>query len=179
MCVISSFDIIKSIRSREVFKIDGKLLRRAFGKFPTGVTVVTWFDEDAINGITVNSFTSVSLEPPLALVSIDKQANSYKQLQNKPFTINVLADDQEAIAWQFAGRPQEGLDITWNTKGDSPSIGGTSGYFKCKQWQQYDAGDHVLFVGEITEFDCKSGNSLTFFEGKMGSTETYKSQEVQ
>ena len=57
--------------------MDGKLLRQAFGKFPTGVTVVTWFDEDGINGITVNSFTSVSLDPPLALVSIDKKANSY------------------------------------------------------------------------------------------------------
>ena len=140
---------------------------------------MTWFDEDGINGITVNSFTSVSLEPPLALVSIDKQANSYKQLQNKSFTINVLADNQEAIAWQFAGRPQENLEIPWNKDGDSPSIDGVSGYFKCKQWQQYDAGDHVLFVGEITEFDCKNGNSLTFFEGQMGSTETYKSQEVQ
>ncbi|MER1959228.1 MAG: flavin reductase family protein [Solibacillus sp.] len=159
--------------------MDGNLLRKAFGKFPTGVTVVTWFDGDGINGITVNSFTSVSLEPPLALVSIDKKANSYEQLQNKPFTINVLADDQEAIAWQFAGRPQEGLNILWNEEGDSPSIDGASGYFKCKQWQQYDAGDHVLFVGEITAFDHQSGNSLTFFEGKMGSTETYKSQEVQ
>ncbi|MCH7320398.1 flavin reductase family protein [Solibacillus sp. MA9] len=159
--------------------MDFKLLRQAFGKFPTGVTVVTWFDDVGINGITVNSFTSVSLEPPLALISIDKKANSYEQLQNKPFTINVLADDQEAIAWQFAGRPQEELDISWNKEGDSPSIAGASGYFKCKHWKQYDAGDHVLFVGEITEFDRRSGDSLTFFEGKMGSTEMYKSQEVQ
>lgn len=158
--------------------MDGKLLRQAFGKFPTGVTVVTWFDEDNINGITVNSFTSVSLEPPLVLVSIDKKANSYEQLQNKPFTVNVLADDQEAIAWQFAGRPQEGLTIPWDKEGDSPSIAGAAGYFKCKQWQQFDAGDHVLFVGEITEFDRQDGDSLTFFEGKMGSTKTYKSQEV-
>ena len=159
--------------------MDGKLLRQAFGKFPTGVTVVTWFDEDGINGITVNSFTSVSIEPPLALISIDKKANSYEQLQNKPFTINVLADDQDAIAWQFAGRPQEGLNITWNKEGVSPIIGGVSAYFKCKQWKQYDAGDHVLFVGEITEFNHQNGDSLTFFEGKMGSTEMYKSQEVQ
>lgn len=159
--------------------MDGKLLRQAFGKFPTGVTVVTWFDEDGINGITVNSFTSVSLEPPLALVSIDKKANSYKQLQNKPFTINVLADDQEAIAWQFAGRPQEGLDIPWNREGDSPSITGVSSYFKCKPWQQYDAGDHVLFIGEVTEFERQDGDSLTFFEGRMGTTAMYKSQEVQ
>lgn len=157
--------------------MDGKLLRQAFGKFPTGVTVVTWFDEDGKSGITVNSFTSVSLEPPLALVSIDKKAKSYEQLQNKNFTINVLADDQEAIAWQFAGRPQEGLTIEWDEEGDSPSIKGVSGYFKCKPWQQYDAGDHVLFVGEITEFDRQEGDSLTFFEGKMGTTKHYtKSQ---
>lgn len=153
--------------------MDGKLLRQAFGKFPTGVTVVTWFDEDGKNGITVNSFTSVSLEPPLALVSIDKKANSYEQLQNKCFTINVLAADQEAVAWQFAGRPQEDLVMEWDEEGDSPSIKGAAGFFKCKPWQQYDAGDHVLFVGEITDFDRQEGDSLTFFEGKMGSTKNY------
>ena len=87
--------------------MDGKLLRQAFGKFPTGVTVVTWFDQDGKKGITVNSFTSVSLEPPLALISIDKKAKSYTQLQNKPFTINVLAADQEAIACNLQGESKK------------------------------------------------------------------------
>lgn len=158
--------------------MDGKLLRQAFGKFPTGVTVVTWFDQEGKKGITVNSFTSVSLEPPLALISIDKKAKSYTQLQNKPFTINVLAADQEAIAWQFAGREQEGLTIPWSEDGDSPSIIGSAAYFKCKPWQEYDAGDHVLFIGEIIEFDRQESHSLTFFEGKMGSTKSYVNQKA-
>jgi len=160
------------------FSMDGKLLRQAFGKFPTGVTVVTWFDQEGKKGITVNSFTSVSLEPPLALISIDKKAKSYTQLQNKPFTINVLAADQEAIAWQFAGREQEGLTIPWSEDGDSPSIVGSAAYFKCKPWQEYDAGDHVLFIGEIIEFDRQESHSLTFFEGKMGSTKSYVNQKA-
>mgnify|MGYP003499420291 FL=1 len=158
--------------------MDGKLLRQAFGKFPTGVTVVTWFDQDGKKGITVNSFTSVSLEPPLALISIDKKAKSYTQLQNKHFTINVLEADQEAIAWQFAGREQEGLTIPWNDEGDSPSIDGVAAYFKCKPWQEYDAGDHVLFIGEIIEFNRQEADSLTFFEGKMGSTKSYANQKA-
>ena len=158
--------------------MDGKLLRQAFGKFPTGVTVVTWFDQEGKKGITVNSFTSVSLEPPLALISIDKKAKSYTQLQNKPFTINVLAADQEAIAWQFAGREQEGLTIPWSEDGDSPSIIGSAAYFKCKPWHEYDAGDHVLFIGEIIEFDRQESHSLTFFEGKMGSTKSYVNQKA-
>jgi len=158
--------------------MDSKLLRQAFGKFPTGVTVVTWFDEEDINGITVNSFTSVSLDPPLVLVSIDKTTNSYTQMQNKNFTINVLTADQEAIAWQFAGRQQEGLDIQWNREGESPVIQGAGAYFKCKPWQTYDAGDHVLFIGEITEFDRRDTDSLTFFEGKMGSTKNYVNLEA-
>lgn len=156
--------------------MDGKLLRKAFGKFPTGVTVVTWFDNDQKKGITVNSFTSVSLEPPLALISIDKKAKSYTQLKNNYFTINVLADDQEAIAWQFAGRQQEGLTIPWREGEHAPIIAGSASYFTCKPWQEYDAGDHVLFIGEIIGFDRQESDALTFFEGKMGSTKSYVNQ---
>lgn len=158
--------------------VDVKLLRQSFGKFPTGVTVVTWFDENGKNGITVNSFTSVSLDPPLALVSIDKKANSYTQMQNKNFTINVLAADQEAIAWQFAGREQEGLTIPWSEQGESPSIEGAAAQFKCKPWQEYEAGDHVLFIGEIIGFGRQETDSLTFFEGKMGTTKSYVNQKA-
>ncbi|MFB7160275.1 flavin reductase family protein [Lysinibacillus sp. NPDC056232] len=150
--------------------MDTKLLRQTFGKFPTGVTVVTWFDGAGINGITVNSFTSVSLEPALALVSIDKKANSLSQMKNKAFTINILADQQESIAWQFAGRKQEGLEITWIKDGIAPKIEGVSAFIECKPWKEVDAGDHVLFIGEIINFERTKREALTFFEGKMGST---------
>ena len=79
---------------------------------------------------------------------------------------------------QFAGREQEGLTIPWSEDGDSPSIVGATAYFKCKPWQEYDAGDHVLFIGEIIEFDRQESDSLTFFEGKMGSTKSYVDQKA-
>lgn len=153
--------------------MDTKLLRQTFGKFPTGVTVVTWFDEVGINGITVNSFTSVSLDPALALVSIDKRAKSLQQMKGRPFTINILADTQEAIAWQFAGRNQEGLLIEWNETEKSPSIVGVAATISCEPWKEVDAGDHVLFIGEIKNFNRTDKPALTFYEGKMGSVARY------
>ncbi|MFE4814364.1 flavin reductase family protein [Peribacillus simplex] len=70
---------------------------------PTGVTIVSWFDGKVQKGITVNSFTSDSLDPPLASVSIHKEAKACTSLKNKSFTINILSDEQESIAWHFAG----------------------------------------------------------------------------
>ncbi|MGE7021133.1 flavin reductase family protein [Solibacillus cecembensis] len=151
--------------------MDIKLLRQTFGKFATGVTVVTWFDGDDMKGITVNSFTSVSLEPALVLVSIDKKANALTQMQNKAFTINILADDQEKIAWQFAGREQQGLEIKWGKDGITPKLLNTAAFIECKPWKQVEAGDHVLFIGEVENFGRTDKQALTFYEGKMGSTE--------
>ncbi len=151
--------------------MDIKLLRQTFGKFATGVTVVTWFDGDDMKGITVNSFTSVSLEPALVLVSIDKKANALTQMQNKAFTINILADDQEKIAWQFAGREQQGLEIKWEKVGIAPKLSNTAAFIECKPWKQVEAGDHVLFIGEVENFGRTDKQALTFYEGKMGSTE--------
>ncbi|SOC40185.1 flavin reductase family protein [Ureibacillus acetophenoni] len=153
--------------------MDTKLLRQTFGKFPTGVTVVTWFDDEGINGITVNSFTSVSLDPALALVSIDKRAKSLDQMKGRPFTINILSDSQEATAWQFAGRQQEDLQIEWDETGDSPSLVGSAATIYCKPWKEVDAGDHVLYIGEITNFNRTDKQALTFYEGKMGSVAKY------
>ncbi|MEK4426324.1 flavin reductase family protein [Solibacillus sp. FSL K6-1523] len=150
--------------------MDIKHLRQTFGKFATGVTVVTWFDGDDINGITVNSFTSVSLQPALVLVSIDKKANSLTQMQNKAFTINILAEDQEKIAWQFAGREQQGLEIKWEKGGIAPRLSNAAAFIECKPWKQVDAGDHVLFIGEVESFERTDEHALTFYEGKMGST---------
>jgi len=158
--------------------MDTKLLRQTFGKFPTGVTVVTWFDESGINGITVNSFTSVSLEPALALISIDKKANSLVKLKDRPFTINILSDKQEAIAWQFAGKQQDGLVIDWDETGQSPTILGSAANLVCKPWKEVDAGDHVLFIGEITDFVKCDEESLTFYQGKMGSTNNLNNIEI-
>lgn len=150
--------------------MDKRSLRDCFGKFSTGVTVVTWFDEEMQKGITVNSFTSVSLDPPLALISINKSAKSYSGLKGKSFSINILASDQEAVAWQFAGRRQESIKLNWDNSGIAPKINGSAAWLECDQWKEYDAGDHVLFVGEIKQFHYRDADSLTFYQGKMGST---------
>lgn len=150
--------------------MDTRALRNCFGKFPTGVTVVTWFEGIEKRGITVNSFTSVSLDPPLALVSIDKKAKAYESMKGKDFTINILAADQEQIAWQFAGRQQDSLQLDWDDSGIAPKIIGSAAWLECKPWKEYDAGDHVLFLGEIQQFNREIKEAFTFYEGKMGST---------
>ncbi|MED3574580.1 flavin reductase family protein [Cytobacillus praedii] len=150
--------------------MDTRDLRNCFGKFPTGVTVVTWIEGIEKRGITVNSFTSVSLDPPLALVSIDKKANAYKAMKGCNFTINILSAEQEKIAWQFAGKQQDALIIDWVISGVAPKINDSAAWIECKPWKEYDAGDHVLFIGEILDFHSKEGEALLFYQGKMGST---------
>ena len=151
--------------------MDIRDLRNCFGKFATGVTVVSWKDENNQNhGITVNSFTSVSLDPPLVLVSIDKKARAKERMKGKPFVINILAAGQEAIAWQFAGKEQQGLQIEWTDSDCGPMIKGSLATLNCKPWKEYDGGDHVLFIGEVEDYHYEEGNSLVFFQGKFLET---------
>lgn len=150
--------------------MDSKELRNCFGQFATGVTVVTWKDDEGKNcGVTVNSFTSVSLDPALALVSIIKNTNSCKALQNRSFVINILSSAQEAVAWQFAGRPNPDLVIEWDQDSPSgPRLKNVLATIECAPWAEYDGGDHVLFVGEVKDFAYDSeADSLMFFRGKF------------
>ncbi|WHY99812.1 flavin reductase family protein [Peribacillus simplex] len=148
--------------------MDGRELRNCFGKFPTGVTVVSWFDGKVQKGITVNSFTSVSLDPPLVLVSIHKEAKACTGMKDKSFTINILSDEQESIARQFAGSKQETLEIDWDNKGISPKINGSVAWMECKPWREFEAGDHVLFIGEIQELHFEDLEALTFLSRENG-----------
>lgn len=147
--------------------MDTRELRNCLGHFATGVTVVTWNDNGNKRGITVNSFTSVSLDPPLVLVSIDKKAKAYKKLQNKSFVINVLAADQQSIAYQFAGKPQD-QEVEWEADSDyGPILANTVATIECLPWKQYDGGDHVLFLGKVKNFSYRNNESLLFYKGKF------------
>ena len=157
--------------------MDLRELRNCFGQFATGVTVITWNDDNGEkSGITVNSFTSVSLDPALVLVSIDKTAKACIELRDRPFIINILSDHQEEYAWQFAGRPDDNLIVEWEE--DSiigPRLKNTLATIECTPWKEYDGGDHVLFIGEVVDFSYKEEEALLFFRGKclkMQSTET-------
>ncbi|RST77378.1 flavin reductase [Siminovitchia acidinfaciens] len=153
--------------------MDVRELRNCFGCFATGVTVVTWVnDEGQRRGITVNSFTSVSLDPPLLLVSIDKKTKAFEELKNRSFVINILSADQSVYAMQFAGRPQENLIVQWEEDAEKgPRIKGASAHFQCSPWEEYEGGDHLLFVGKVDDFYYDDSESLLFYRGKFFETE--------
>ena len=139
--------------------------RHVAGLFPTGVTVVTRRLVDAKPyGMTVSSFTSVSLDPPLVLVCIDLAAKFLKELPERaPFLINVLAEDQQHLARRFASRQEEdrfeGVDWTseWN---DVPLLSGVVASFACMLHQAIPAGDHSLLLGLVQRVKQHSGRPL-------------------
>ncbi len=156
--------------------MDARELRNCLGRFATGVTVVTWEEEySEKRGITVNAFTSVSLDPPLVLVSIDKKANAYEKLKGRNFIVNVLSSGQEAVAWQFAGREQQGLTIEWEHTEFGPKIKDALATIECKPWEEHDAGDHVLFIGEVQDFGYQDEDGLVFFKGSFDRTNALES----
>lgn len=147
--------------------LDTKLLRRCLGHFATGVTIVTCHTEDATHGVTVNAFTSVSLDPPLVLVSIDRKAVACSVLEGNSFNVNLLGADQSGLAWHFAGAPKEEPNITWEEGEFAPRLGGCVAWIECSPWRSYDCGDHVLHIGEVNNFESPGGEPLLFYLGKF------------
>lgn len=147
--------------------LDPRLLRNCFGHFATGVTVVTYRSEGETYGITVNAFTSVSLDPPLALVSLDRKAKACLLIEEQNFTINLLGADQNELAWQFAGKPKDNSDIGWEEGEFAPRLRGCLAWIECTPWRSYDGGDHVLHVGNIKNFESHGGEPLLFYTGKL------------
>jgi flavin reductase (DIM6/NTAB) family NADH-FMN oxidoreductase RutF len=149
--------------------LDPRQLRRAFGEFSTGVTVVTYADDDGTpRGATMNSFTSVSMDPPLGLISVARQAKAATALPDRPFAINILSANQLDIALHFAGKPNEGLTVPWHIDSHgAPRLLGCAAWLQCAPWQSYDGGDHVLVLGEITCHDARPLEPLTFHRGEF------------
>jgi flavin reductase len=133
--------------------LEPRHLRSCLSRFVTGVAVVSYVVDDEPRGVTVNSFTSVSMDPPLILVSLARSAKAVDHLGSVPFTINVLKASQFDIAMQFAGRPRAGLSIRWDGVDDglAPAIPGALATFRCRPWQAYDGGDHILQLGQVVE----------------------------
>lgn len=148
--------------------VDPRHLRACLGQFATGVTVVTTAADDGTpHGVTVNSFTSVSLDPPLVLVSIDRRARSCDLLRGRPFVVTVLASTQVGLAWQFAGRPDPALQVPWADRGGVPGLAGGIAHVTCRPFQAVDGGDHVLFLGEVTDLGTAPGDPLLFHAGRF------------
>ena len=146
--------------------LEPRHLRSCLSRFVTGVAVVSYVADGEPRGVTVNSFTSVSMDPPLILVSLARTAKAAGHLSEVPFTINVLKASQLDIAMQFAGRPQEGLRVAWQASdGDlAPVLDGALATFRCRPWQAYDGGDHVLQLGQVAEADVSGEEEPLLFD---------------
>lgn len=152
---------------------DPKAFRSALGSFSTGVTVITTRDADGgMIGLTANSFSSVSLNPPLVLWSLAQYSPNLSVFQQSDyFAINILATGQEDVAMQFA-KPVEdrfaGVGIEEGL-GGAPLISGAVARFQCRNEDRYYGGDHVIFLGAVEAYDTAKGEPLIFSRGAFGS----------
>lgn len=150
-------------------QLDPKILRKAFGSYMTGVTVITAMSSDGTPvGFTANSFTSVSLEPPLLLVCPAKSLSSFEVFANcDSFVVNILSEDQQAISNIFAGSKEDRFSqIEWHKdEQGNPVIDGALTHFSCKTDRNLDAGDHHLLVGEVLDFSTREGRGLGYASG--------------
>lgn len=150
---------------------DERSLRDALGSFATGVTVVTCLDSGGRPlGLTVNSFTSVSLDPPLLLVCISKQARCASALAQAPhFAVNVLQTGQQPASIRFAARDEDRFGATpWSTgETGAPLLMDSLAVFECQRHASYDGGDHDILLGRVltANFDSKM-DPLLFFRGR-------------
>ncbi|MEM7440008.1 MAG: CoA transferase [Pseudomonadota bacterium] len=144
-------------------------LRDAFGRFATGVTVVTTRQPDGTpRGFTANSFTSVSLDPPLLLICIGKAAHSCDTFATcDHFTVNILADDQKEVSGLFASQsPDKFEHVKWHPNAQTmPVIDGALASFGCARHRLVDAGDHLILIGRVLDFETSDGDPLGYYKG--------------
>ena len=144
-------------------------LRQALGSFPTGVTVVSCLDKNKNPlGFTANSFTSVSLDPQLISICIDKESFNIDSFSiTKHFAVSVLSEDQQSISTTFATPNEDRFqNVEWRTEDTgSPIIENAVAWFDCNTRQVIDAGDHLILIGEIIAFDSSPKTPLMYLRG--------------
>lgn len=151
---------------------NSKSYRQLMGSFATGVTVVTFkHPGGGPAGITINSFTSVSLNPPLILFCLDRRAHVYPLFKRTTyFAVNILAEDQENISRHFADFRHYAapMKIWTRDKGGCPLLRGTLGWMVCRRTAAYKAGDHDIIAGEAVLLHKRAGakNPLLYFHGR-------------
>jgi 4-hydroxyphenylacetate 3-hydroxylase, reductase component len=154
---------------------DTRSFRQALGQYATGVAVVTARDGDGRPvGMTINSFASVSLDPPLILWSVQldaSQAEAFRAAER--FAICVLGADQELDARRFAGAEADRFptDPALVDAHGVPLIAGARAQFSCRRWAVYPGGDHDIIVGEVDHFTVQAGAGLLFHQGRFARSD--------
>ena len=152
--------------------MDGRAFRQSLGEFATGVAVITAQGSgEELIGMTMSSFNSVSIDPPLVLFSVDKRANSLPaMLEAKGFAVNVLAREQEQISNRFARALSDKWAEVKRSVGhaQAPLITGALAHFECEPYANHDGGDHVIFLVRVLRHTVRAGNPapLIFFRGR-------------
>jgi flavin reductase (DIM6/NTAB) family NADH-FMN oxidoreductase RutF len=148
-------------------QIDRKAFIRACAQFATGITVASVIAPDGTpQGMTVNSFTSVSLEPPLVLFCIDLRSRLLDPFtQSKYFSINILDDSQEALSRRFAQSLEERFEgVSWQPGASgAPILDGVLASFECERAKTVEAGDHVILIGRVVQMAMRPGAPLVYF----------------
>jgi len=150
-------------------EFDRTSFRKVLGTFPTGVTVLTTVNAaGVVHGLTANSFSSVSLDPPLILICLDRSSNSLIALRESGvFAINVLSEDQKEISNVFASKVANKFDgVEWGiAKTGSPIFPGTIGWIDCSVHEIVSAGDHDIVIGLVKDYGQSSARPLGYFRG--------------
>jgi flavin reductase (DIM6/NTAB) family NADH-FMN oxidoreductase RutF len=147
---------------------DQRAFRDTMGRFTTGVTVVTTYADDRVHGMTANGFMSVSLDPPLVVVSIGCRAKMHEALGKAGmYGVSFLCDDQEHLSQHFAGRPKDDFVPDFDWAEDIPVITGALAQIVATVTDAHSAGDHTLYIGHVEHFHVRpKANPLVFHEGK-------------
>jgi 3-hydroxy-9,10-secoandrosta-1,3,5(10)-triene-9,17-dione monooxygenase reductase component len=163
---------VQSATTKNPAPVDGRALRDVCGSFATGVTVITSGTGQEASGTTVNSFTSVSLEPPLVLVCLHRASRLLPVVQESGgFVVNFLTQQQQSVAWAFAGRESARMDEVAHHRSEAglPVLSRALAYLDCRLIAEYDGGDHAILLGEVAELGAPAveEDPLIFFQGTM------------
>jgi flavin reductase (DIM6/NTAB) family NADH-FMN oxidoreductase RutF len=144
-------------------------LRQVMGRFATGVTVITTHERDTIHGMTANAFLSVSLRPPLVLVSLGRCRMNEMLPRTGRYGVSVLACDQEQFAAHFAAQRPAPIEPQFVWHEGLPLLDGALAHLVCRVVDIHPAGDHVLWIGEVEHLHHRDGEPLLFYTGRFGT----------
>jgi flavin reductase (DIM6/NTAB) family NADH-FMN oxidoreductase RutF len=178
----SRFDDVAVVEGPDVEGDDPAIaLRSTLGMFTTGVTVITTLKGEQVHGMTANAFMSVSLDPPLVLVSIDRRTKMCGLLyEGSHYGVSVLCETQSALSDRFAGRAGEGVpEPRFDLVRETPLVDGALAHFVARVERSYWGGDHSLFLGRVEYARQHPGTPLLFHGGRYERLGNSASQDVR
>jgi len=157
----------------------GREFRQVMGRFATGVTVVTTVEKDVVHGMTANGFLSVSMRPPLVLVSLGRCKMNEMLPRSGRYGISVLSHDQRHFAAHFAAQKASPVEPTFTWQSGLPLLEGALAHLVCRVVDVHRAGDHVLWIGEVEYLDHRDDEPLLFYTGRFGTIQEIAERESE